>query len=241
MPNRSSKLPYTAVPSQTGKTKAEKHKKSFHQWRLREGNAVYRLNFQELSNTHLLAHLLRNRTLADRLMDHFGSLSQIAEASIIELKQVPGVGPATAEILQTAFELSRRRADTASKDRPSIRNPMDVYILLRLEYQGQTQEMTKVVLLDTRNRVLKVETVFIGTLNFSILHPREIFQAALRQNAASIILTHNHPSGCTDPSPEDIEATKQIAKVGKLIDISLLDHVIVGDEGYISLKEANLL
>jgi DNA repair protein RadC len=128
-----------------------------------------------------------------------------------------------------------------AKDRPRIGNPIDVYMLVRTEYCGQKQEMTKVILLNTRNRVLKIETVFIGTLNFSVLHPREIFQVALRHNAASIILTHNHPSGSPDPSPEDIEATQQIAEVGVRIDIPLLDHLIIGDGGYISLKERKVL
>jgi DNA repair protein RadC len=114
-------------------------------------------------------------------------------------------------------------------------------MLIQPEYRGQRQEMTKVILLDSRNRVLKIETVFVGTLNFSVLHPREIFQVALRHNAASIILTHNHPSGEAEPSPEDIQATQQIADAGKLIDIPLLDHVIIGDGCYTSLKEKGVL
>lgn len=224
-----------------GTSSTENKRKSFRQWQLREGNVLYRSGVQQLSNTHLLAHLLRNYALAERLMERFGSLTKIAEASIAELKQILGVGLATAEIIQTAFELSQRQLNSTSEHQPRIGSPIDVYMLVHAEYRGQDQEMTKVVLLDTRSRVLKIETVFIGTLNFSILHPREIYRTALRQNAASIILTHNHPSGCADPSPDDIEATKQIAKVGKLIDIPLLDHVIIGDGDYISLKEEKLL
>lgn len=241
MPDSSNKSSYDVTSSQMSKTETENGKNSFRQWQLREGNVLYRLGVEQLSNTHLLAHLLRNHVLAEQLMEHFGSLTKIAEASIAELKQIPGVGGATAEILQAAFALSRRRADAGPEDRPHIRNPIDVYMLIQAEYRGQKQEMTKVILLDSRNRVLKIETVFVGTLNFSVLHPREIFQVALRHNAASIILTHNHPSGEAEPSPEDIQATQQIADAGKLIDIPLLDHVIIGDGCYTSLKEKRVL
>ena len=239
--DESGKPSYNATSPQVSKTEAGNGKQSFRQWQLREGDVLYRLGVEQLSNTHLLAHLLRDHVLAERMMERFGSLTKIAEASITELKHIPGVGSATAEILQAAFALSRRRSDALSEDRPYIRSPIDVFMLIQADYRGQKQEITKAILKDTRNRVLKIETVFVGTLNFSVLHPREIFQVALRHNAASIILTHNHPSGEADPSPEDIQATQQIAEAGKLIDIPLLDHVIIGDGCYTFLKEKKLL
>ena len=215
--------------------------KSFRQWQLREGDVLYRSNVQQLSNTHLLAHLLRDQGLAERLMEGFGGLNQIAEASIAELKKISGVGTATAERIQAAFELSRRLIDLVSESRSRIGSPIDVYMLVCVEYQGQKQEILKALLLNTQNRILKIETIFFGTLNFSVIDPREIYRAALRHNAASIILTHNHPGGSPEPSFEDIQATEQIVEAGKIIGIPLLDHVIIGNGDYISLREKSIL
>lgn len=214
---------------------------SFHQWRIREGHITYRSTVQQLSNTHLLAYLLRDQILAERLMERFGELNQIAEASTIELRQIFGIGIATAERIQAAFELSRRLNDSFPEEYPCIENPYEVYMLVRAEYQRQKQEILKALLLNTRNRVLKIETISVGTFNFSVIHPREIYRVALRHNAASIILIHNHPSGSPEPSFDDIQVTKQIAKGGKMVGIRLLDHIIIANEDYISLKEENLL
>jgi len=114
-------------------------------------------------------------------------------------------------------------------------------MLVRAEYQGQKQEVLKVLLLNTRNRVLKIKTISIGTLNSSVMHPREVYRVALSHNAASIILTHNHPSGSPEPSLDDIQSTEHIAEAGKVIGIPLLDHVIIGNGNYISLKEKSSL
>ncbi len=116
-----------------------------------------------------------------------------------------------------------------------------MYDLLRDELIGLKQEVLKVLLLDTKNRVEHTETVFVGTLNCSVIHPREIFRLAIRQSACAIIVVHNHPSGTTSPSEEDIRATKQIVEAGKHIQIEVLDHVIVGREGFFSMKEEGLL
>ena len=174
-------------------------------------------------------------------MESFDGLNRIAEASIADLKQIHGIGTATAERIQTAFELSRRLINSVDEERPCVVNPKQVYMLVRAEYQGQKQEVLKVLLLNTRNRVLKIETISIGTLNTSVMHPREVYRVALRHNAASIILTHNHPSGSPEPSIDDIQSTEQIAEVGKIIGIPLLDHVIIGNGKYISLKEKSSL
>ena len=190
-----------------------------------------------MSSTHLLAHLIRNQRLAEQLMEHFGDLVAVADASVVELKQVNGVGVATAETIKVAFELSRRLTQGTNGTKPRIYSPKDVYELLREEMRGLKQELLKVLLCDTKNQVEHVETVFVGSLNCSVIHPREIFKAAIRQSAASIIISHNHPSGDPAPSNEDIRATKEIHKAGALLQIPLLDHVILGDGSYVSLKE----
>ena len=240
MTNQSNRLQHQENVN-TIESKTRNQEKPFRQWQLREGDVLYRSSVQQLSNTHLLAHLLRNQGLAERLMEGFGGLNQIAEASIAELKQISGVGTATAERIQAAFELDRRLSDSVSEYRPRIGSPIEVYMLVCTEYRGQKQEILKTLLLNTQNRVLKIETISIGTLNFSIIHPREIYRIALRHNAASIILTHNHPGGSPEPSFEDIQATEQIDAVGKIMGLPLLDHVIIGNGDYISLKEKGVL
>ena len=213
----------------------------FRQWQLREGNVLYRAGTQHMSSTHLLAHLIRNQRLAEQLMEHFGDLVAVADASVVELKQVNGVGIATAETIKVAFELSRRLTQGTNGTKPRIYSPKDVYELLREEMIGLKQEILKVLLCDTKNQVEHVETVFVGSLNCSVIHPREIFKAAIRQSAASIIIAHNHPSGDPQPSKEDIHATKQLRKAGEHIQIPILDHVIIGDGSYVSLKEEGIL
>ncbi len=214
---------------------------SFREWQIREGNILYRAGTQQMSTTNLLAHLLRNQKTAERVMERFGSLTAVAEASVAELKQVEGVGVAVAEMIQVACEFSRRIAQQAQERRPEATHPKQVYDLLRDELVGLKQEVLKVLLLDTKNRVEHTETVFVGTLNRSVIHPREIFRLAIRQSACAIIVAHNHPSGTVSPSEEDIRATKQIAQAGEHIQIQLLDHVIIGKEGYFSMKDEGLL
>ena len=174
-------------------------------------------------------------------MVHFGDLSAIAEASVVELKQVKGVGVAQAEAIQVAFELSRRLTQTTNGTKPQVCSPQDTYLLLKEAYQGLQYEVLKVLLLDTKNGVKRIEDVFVGSLNCSVIHPREIFKVAIRHSAASIIISHNHPSGDPQPSREDIAATKELARVGILVQIPLLDHVIIGDNTYVSLKEKGII
>ena len=213
----------------------------FRQWQMREGDVLYWSGVQGISNTHLLAHLLRDHTTAERLMAHFGDFCAIAEASMVELKRVKGVGVATAEMMQVAFELSRRLTQAKTGGKPRIYCPQDIFELLREDFRGVKQEILKVLLCDTKNQIQRIETIFIGTLNCSMIHPREVFKPAIRFSAASIILSHNHPSGVVSPSQEDIHTTRQIAKVGELVQIPVLDHLIVGDDDYFSMKEKGLI
>ena len=216
-------------------------KLSFHDWQIREGDVLYRCGVSQMSTTNLLAHLVRNQKTAERVMERFGSLTAVAEASVTELKQVKGVGVAVAEMIQVACEFSRRIAQLAQVRRPEITHAREVYELLRDELIGLKQEVLKVLLLDTKNCVEHMETVFVGTLNCSLIHPREIFRLAIRQSACAIIIAHNHPSGVTMPSEEDIQVTKRIVQAGEHIQIQVLDHVIIGKEDYFSMKEEGLL
>lgn len=212
---------------------------TFHQWKIREGNVQYRTDLKQVSNTALLAYLLRDHRASERLLSHFGNLPAIAEATALELKRVKGITAAKAEALIAAFELSRRVASTGEDTGPFVTSPMEVYQLLKSEMEGLQQEILKLLCLNTKNRVTHVEAVFKGSLNCSMIHPREVFYCAIRHCAASIIIVHNHPSG--DPSPEDIQATKQLAQTGQLVQILLSDHVIIGNGSYFSMKAENLL
>lgn len=133
------------------------------------------------------------------------------------------------------------RDGSIPSDRASIRAPEDAYEILKSHFCDLSSEMVVAVLLNTKNRVLAVSTVSVGSLSASIVHPREVFQRAILANAASVILAHNHPSGDPAPSPEDIELTRRLVDAGRLLDIALLDHVVVGDGCFCSLKERGFL
>jgi len=214
-------------------------KASFKEWQLREGMRLYQYGRQLLSDTELLAHLIRDRDLATIILDYYGSLAAVADASIEELKLIYGVGDVMAERISVAFELGRRcRPKECTTD---VQSPSAVFHLLRDEMEELKQEHLKVILLTTRSTLIRMETVFIGTLDSSVIHPRSIFRAAIRGSAASIILAHNHPAGDPTPSTDDIEVTKALHQAARLVQISMLDHVIVGRDSYVSLKEQGVI
>lgn len=213
---------------------------NFKTWQIREGRRLYNGGAHLLSNTELVAHIIRNRRVAENLMEQFKSLSKIADASIDELKQVDGVGDAIAETLISGFEFGRRiLSEQNETDR--IVSPGDVYQLLGADMKMLQQEQLRVILLNTKKYVLKVETVFIGTLDASAVHPREIFKAAIRASAASIIIVHNHPAGDPTPSIQDTILTRQLKRAGELMRIPVDDHIIIGRDGYYSYTEAKLV
>jgi DNA repair protein RadC len=196
-----------------------------------------------LSSAELLAILLRTGTpemtavqLAQHLLTSMGSLRAIASAKPSELAQVKGIGLAKAAQLLAAVELGRRIALEEMGEQPAITRPEDVYALLHHQLRDEKQEHVIVLLLNTKNRVIRQTTVTKGTLDSSLLHPREVFREAIRYSASSIILAHNHPSGDPTPSGEDIQLTKRIHQAGQLVGIDLLDHVIIGDGRWVSLK-----
>ncbi len=199
-----------------------------------------------LSNAELLAIILRVGSggenvlnLAQRLLNTHG-LVGLARKSIAELSQEKGLGEAKIVQVKAAFELGRRLLASAPDERPQIRTPADAANILMSEMALLEQEQLRVMLLDTRNRVLAVPTVYLGSLNMTMIRVSEIFREAIRQNAAAIIVAHNHPSGDPSPSPEDVAVTREIIEAGRLLDIELLDHLIIGQQHFVSLKERGL-
>lgn len=165
-------------------------------------------------------------------------LRWLLQAPVEELAQQDGIGLAKAARVKAALELGRRlaAADHLSS-RPVIGSPADAAALLMERMRYLEKEHVQVVFLNTKNRVLGFDTVSVGGLSESVAHPREIFRSAIRRNAAAIILSHNHPSGDPAPSPEDLELTRRVRSAGEIVGIELLDHIIIGDNRYVSLRE----
>jgi DNA repair protein RadC len=211
-----------------------------------------RLGAEALSDSELIAILLRTGLpgsnaieIAAKLLTQFQSLGGIARASVKQLAAVKGVGPAKAVQIAAAFGLGSRLArEKLTKKR--IDTPELVYDLLGAEMRSLGKESLRVILLDTRYHFIKIEEVSLGSLNESVAHPREIFQPALIHSAYAIIVVHNHPSGDPSPSEADLRLTRRLAEAAKLLQITLLDHVIIGSprDGrapYYSFKEAGIL
>ena len=210
----------------------------FKHWQIREGEVLYHDGASSLSNTALLAHIIRDQSKAEKLMEIHGSLKTITQLSIDELTATDGIGRSTAETILAATEFGRRSLNVERPD-VNINSPQSVFDFIAPSLQDLDQEHLKIICLNTKNRILKVATVFIGTLNSSIVSPREIFRTALKHNAAAIILCHNHPSGNPIPSSQDRGMTKAVIDAGKMIDITVCDHLIVGHDEFYSFKEHN--
>ncbi len=200
-----------------------------------------------LSNAELLAVILRVGAvrqnavrLAEVLLAQFEGLTGLARAGVSELTGVKGMGTAKVAQLKAALEIGRRLQVASPDDRPQVRSPADAANLLMLEMSMLEQESLRVMLLDTRNRVLAVPTVYIGSLNTSLVRVGELFREAIRRNAAAILVAHNHPSGDPSPSPEDVAVTRQMVEAGRLLDIDVLDHIVIGRGRFVSLKERGL-
>lgn len=201
-----------------------------------------------LSTAELLAILLRTGLpgenavqLGQRLLQTFGGLNGLRRASFQEVCSQHGVGEAKAAQIKAAIELGRRlRDDDEEDDRRMIHSPKDAADLVMYEMAGLVQENLWVILTDTRNRVIGVEKLYQGSLNASTVRVGELFRAAIIRNAASILVVHNHPSGDPTPSPEDIALTRAVVQSGRLLDIQVLDHLVIGRGRYVSLKERGL-
>jgi len=201
-----------------------------------------------LGLSELIAILLRvgnARTsalqLAQHLIGRFGCLRGLAMASVQELSSINGIGLAKACQLKAAFELGKRLATTPDAPKVIVTAPQDAANLVMEEMRYLTEEHFRVICLDTRNQVIKIMDTSIGSLNASIVHPRETFRPAIINNAAALILLHNHPSGDPTPSKEDLSLTARLVQCGEMIGIPVFDHLIIGDGRFLSLKERGLM
>ena len=178
---------------------------------------------------------------AQRLLSQFGNLKGIANASVEELFQVKGIGLAKASQIKAAFELANRlEGYSEAGDKPLVKTPEEVVNLVRSRLKGKKKEYFLALLLDTRNQLIKVSEISVGSLDSNIVHPREVFKEAISASAASVIFVHNHPSGDPTASEDDIKLTKRLAQTGEIVGIDVLDHVIIGDKKYLSLKREGL-
>lgn len=200
-----------------------------------------------LSNAELLAILLRTGVpgenavqVGNRLLKELNGISGIHKASYDEVCSQHGVGPAKAAQIKAAIELGRRMTLESPEERQAIHSPADAANLVLYEMSVLEQEELRVILLDTRNRYLATEFVYKGSLNSSQVRVGELFKAALKRSAAAIIVIHNHPSGDPTPSPDDVAITRAIVEAGKLLDVEVLDHLVIGLNRYVSLKERGL-
>jgi DNA repair protein RadC len=196
-----------------------------------------------ISIKELLACLLQTPHAthhAEELLVLFKDLPGIMHAREEELCEIHGIGPSSAARLKAALECGRRLMTTAPGDKFVVRSPADVAQMLMAAMSHLEQEHFKVLTLDTRNRVLADTTLYIGSLNASHIRVGEVFREAVKRNAAAIIVVHNHPSGDPTPSPEDVEVTRQIYAAGELVDVELLDHLVIGQQRFISLRERGL-
>lgn len=203
---------------------------------------------EALSHAELLAILLRTGTkresavlLAARILKECGSLRGLVDMSVEELTAIRGIGPAKAVQLLAGIELGRRLAKSRQSEMPAIRKPQDAADLVMEEMRYLKKEHFVCLFLNTKNQVIVKETLSVGTLNASLVHPREVFRAAIKCSSASIVCVHNHPSGDPSPSPEDIVLTRRLKEAGELIGIDVLDHLVIGDNRFVSLKEQGLM
>jgi DNA repair protein RadC len=203
-----------------------------------------------LSHAELIAILLRTGLkganaveIGKQLIQKFGTLQALARASVDDLRSVKGIGRDKAVTLVAAFALARKMAEDLQRESPVLDNPEAIVQLLREQNLVKNVETLQVLLLNTRRRLIRVEPVTDGTIDTLLVHPREVFKAAIAASAAAVVLAHNHPSGDPTPSEADIKVTRDLIRAGQLLKIEVLDHVIIGratperPKDYTSLRE----
>ncbi len=205
---------------------------------------------EKLTDAELLALIIRTGDsgsgnsavdLARGLLRRFGSLRQLAAASIVELCQQAGIGPAKAAELQALFQIARRFSDQRLQPGQPYRSSKDAFLHFHERLCDYRKELFLALLLDSKNRLIREVQISEGSLNASIVHPREVFAPVLRESASAILFVHNHPSGDPSPSGEDIEITKRLKQVGDLMGVRVLDHIIIGNGDYVSLADRGML
>ena len=203
------------------------------------------MQFEQSNNAELLSSITGNAA-AQTLLERFGNLTALAQASLDELAEVPGIGESRAKAIKSAFLLAQRLARETYRDAPLLDTPERVADLLREENRLYRVETFQVALVNTRRRLVSVYNVSQGTLDTVLVHPREVFFQAIQKHAAALILVHNHPSGDPTPSDGDIRVTRDLIRAGQILRIEVLDHVILGQRtdsrprDYVSLRELGL-
>jgi DNA repair protein RadC len=201
-----------------------------------------------LSTPELLAILLRTGTskmnvleLAHQLLSAFGGLRNLIKADMEDLKKIKGMGNCKAAEVKAAIELGKRIGSLDREERAVIRMPKDAAELIMQDMRYLDREHFRAILLNVKNQILDVVTISIGTVNSSLVHPRELFKDAIRTSSSGVILVHNHPSGDPSPSRQDKDLTTRLIEAGKVLGIEILDHIIIGDNRYVSFKETGLM
>jgi DNA repair protein RadC len=209
---------------------------------------LLKLGPEALSSQEILALILGRgiagesvMVTAQRLLSEFGNLKGIANASVEELSKVKGIGIAKAAQIKASFELSKRIDEDLLYEKKRVKTPEQVLSLVKAKLKGKKKEHFLALLLDTRNQLIGISNVSVGSLDTNIVHPREVFKEAISSSASSCIFVHNHPSGDPTPSEDDMELTKRLAKAGEIVGIDVLDHIIVTDNDFISLKERGII
>lgn len=180
-------------------------------------------------------------TIAQELVIKFGNIKTISEATIEELSQIKGIGFAKAAQIKACFELGKRMDLEPELKDFDIKDPQSVEKAISASIKDKAKEHFKLILLNARNKILGISTISIGSLNASIVHPREVFKDAIMHNAYSVVLAHNHPSGDPEPSEDDLKMTRKLIESGKILGIEVLDHLIIGKNAFYSFKEKGLL
>jgi DNA repair protein RadC len=208
---------------------------------------LLRLGPQVLTNAELIAILLRVGVpgenavdVGQRLLQKYKGILGLRRAPVEDLVSEHGIGQAKAAQIKAAIELGQRLSLESPEERPVINSPADAAALVKYEMAGLEQEHLRVFLLDTRNRVLDIVEIYKGSVSSSQVHVGELFKPAIRRNASAIILAHNHPSGDPTPSPDDVAVTRAVIQAGKLLDVDVLDHLVIGQGNWVSLKERGL-
>jgi DNA repair protein RadC len=201
-----------------------------------------------LSDVELLAIIIRNGSgketaldLAARLLSTYGNFRSLADCTAGELTRVNGIGPAKAAQIKAALAIARRYASERLEPGTVVSGSQQLFDYMRQKLRGLKKETFYSLMLDTKHRVIRQEQVAVGSLNESVVHPREVFKSAIRESAARVVFVHNHPSGNPEPSPQDRRLTARLCQAGELVGIQVLDHIIVGDDGYFSFAEHGLL
>jgi len=206
---------------------------------------LFMLGAKALTDSELLAILISTGTREESAIELAQKISSkssfldLSSKSIKELGEFKGIGESKACKILACLELASRLKFQSKK--PKVEAPEDITNMLIQRMQNLKQENFVILLLDSRNCLLKTETIFVGTLNETVVHPREIFQKAIKESAAAIIIAHNHPSGDPTPSLEDIKMTKALVKAGKILDMPVIDHIVLGGHTYFSMKKAGII